>query len=159
MANLQIYLSSFIISHQSQNMQDIYFLYVYILYIMRYIQLFVLSFVVIMIRINNSNRYNYRPYIHQNSITLVTLWTLVDNKLAWFTLSYHSCFNFKVANQSHVDAVARLESFWALKLSGFESCRALKLSAFESIRALKISGFESFRAPKLSNLANFVMTL
>ena len=36
-----------------------------------------------------------------------------------------------------VDAVARLESF----------------------RALKLSGFESFRALKLSNLANIMMTL
>ena len=38
----------------------------------------------------------------------------------------------------HTDAIAKLESFRALKLSRLASFRSLKLFEFESIRALKL---------------------
>ena len=55
-----------------------------------------------------------------------------------------------------VDAVVRLESFRALKLSRLENFRVLKITAsLESFRALKLSKPESFRALKLSYLDSF----
>ena len=55
-----------------------------------------------------------------------------------------------------VDAVARMESFRALKLTLFESFRVLKFSTlFEYFRTLKVSVFESFRALKLTLLEDF----
>ena len=57
-----------------------------------------------------------------------------------------------------VDAVARLESFRALKFyddhfKAFQVFRTLNLSNLVSFRAINLSKLESFRALKFSNLA------
>ena len=58
--------------------------------------------------------------------------------------------------ENDVDAVARMESFRALKLTLFESFRALKFSTlFEYFRTLKVTILESFRALQLSLLEDF----
>ena len=48
------------------------------------------------------------------------------------------------------DAVARFESFKALKLSRYESFRDIKLARYESLRSLKLSNLPSFMMILLS---------
>ena len=56
----------------------------------------------------------------------------------------------------HTDAIAKLESFRALKLSRLESFKVLKFTArLESFRALKFSNFERFSALKVTRLVSF----
>jgi hypothetical protein len=54
--------------------------------------------------------------------------------------------------RSHIDPIAKLESFRALKLSRLENFGILGMEDFLNI---KLSRLESFRALKLSRLENF----
>ena len=80
---------------------------------------------------NGGGKKQYTLYIRTNMCEIYFHWTKLWSCLA----SYFR----------DVDAVARLESFRALKSSEFESFRALKLSGLETFRGLKFSKMENFR--------------